>query len=84
MRTIFFILLLVTSVFAGVLVTSAVTLAAGLKIVVLSVDNMACNMCSVSVEKALQKSDRMNNVSVKYEADSDPDKVKSYSSWLRQ
>jgi len=79
-----FILMLVVSLFAGMLATSTVTLAAELKTVTLSVDKMTCNMCPITVKKALRKLDGVSEVSAKYEGDGigwatvtyDPAKVK--------
>jgi len=84
MRNVFLIFLLAVSVFAGMLVTSTVALAGELKTVTLSVDKMTCNMCPVTVKKALRKLDGVSDVSAKYEGDGigwatvtyDPAKVK--------
>ncbi|VAW88541.1 hypothetical protein MNBD_GAMMA17-536 [hydrothermal vent metagenome] len=66
MRTVFFILLLAV---AGMLATSTATLAGELKTVTLSVDKMTCNMCPITVKKALRKIDGVSTVSAKYEGD---------------
>ncbi len=61
--------LLVVSVLTGMLMTSTMTLAAELKTVTLSVDKMTCNMCPITVKKALRKIDGVSDVSAKYEGD---------------
>lgn len=55
---------------AGILGSSAV-FAATLKTVTLSVDKMTCNMCPITVKKALRKVDGVTNVVAKYEGDGD-------------
>ncbi len=84
MRNVFFILTLGVSLFAGMLATSTAALAAELKTITLSVDKMTCNMCPITVKKALRKLDGVSEVSAKYEGDGigwatvtyDPAKVK--------
>ncbi|NOX91293.1 MAG: mercuric transport protein periplasmic component [Gammaproteobacteria bacterium] len=66
------------------LATSTAALAAELKTITLSVDKMTCNMCPITVKKALRKLDGVSEVSAKYEGDGigwamvtyDPAKVK--------
>jgi len=43
--------------------------AAELKTVTLSVDKMTCNMCPITVKKALRKVDGVSDVSAEYEGD---------------
>jgi len=81
MRNVFSILLLAI---AGVLLTSTAVLADELKAVTLSVDNMTCRMCPITVKKALRKIDGVSDVNAEYEGDGigwatvtyDPAKVK--------
>ncbi|MCF6256531.1 MAG: cation transporter [Gammaproteobacteria bacterium] len=51
------------------LVTSTAALAGELKTVTLSVDKMTCNMCPITVKKALRKIQGVSEVSAKYEGD---------------
>jgi len=46
-----------------------ITLAGELKTVTLDVDKMTCNMCPITVKKALQKIDGVTEVVAKYEGD---------------
>ncbi|MCF6338685.1 MAG: cation transporter [Gammaproteobacteria bacterium] len=66
MNKIFFILLLAV---AGTLLMPTATLAGELKTVTLSVDKMTCNLCPVTVKKALRKIDGVREVNAKYEGD---------------
>ncbi len=50
-----------------VAVTNAVADEKHLKTVVLEVDDMTCNMCPITVKKALRKVDGVKKVSAKYE-----------------
>ena len=43
------------------------TIAAALKTVTLDVDKMTCNMCPITVKKALKKIDGVSSVVTKYE-----------------
>jgi len=63
MRTVFWVLLLAVT---GVLITSTAALAVELKTITLSVDKMTCNMCPITVKKALRKIDGVSEVSAKY------------------
>jgi periplasmic mercuric ion binding protein len=84
MRNLAFIFALVLSVLGGVLTTSTTAQAGELKTITLSVDKMTCNMCPITVKKALRKVDGVSEVSAKYEGDGigwatvtyDPSKVK--------
>jgi len=84
MRKLFFVLALGLSVLGGALATSTMVMSAELKTVTLSVDKMTCNMCPITVKKALRKIDGVTEVSAKYEGDGigwakitfDPSKVK--------
>jgi len=51
------------------LVQMTVTLAGELKTITLDVDKMTCNMCPVTVKKALQKIDGVTDVVAKYEGE---------------
>lgn len=63
MRKIFITL----SVAIQLLMPFAISLAGELKTVTLSVDGMTCNMCPITVKKALQKVDGVKEVVAKYE-----------------
>jgi len=84
MRNVFFIFVLTVLVFVGTLTISTVAPAGELKTVTLSVDKMTCNMCPITVKKALRKVEGVTEVSAKYEGDGigwatvtyDPSKVK--------
>ncbi len=84
MRNVFFIFMLTVSIFVGMLAISTAVLAGELKTVTLSVDKMTCNMCPITVKKALRKVEGVTEVSAKYEGDGigwatvtyDPAKVK--------
>lgn len=69
MRKLFVILAMSLSVFGGALAASTMTLAGELKTITLSVDKMTCNMCPITVKKALRKVDGVSEVSAKYEGD---------------
>ena len=69
MRKIFLILILMLSASGIALATSATVQAAELKTVTLSVDKMTCNMCPITVKKALRKVDGVREVSAEYEGD---------------
>ncbi|MDT8383236.1 MAG: cation transporter [Gammaproteobacteria bacterium] len=69
MRKLFLILALCLSAFGGALVDSAAALAGELKTITLSVDKMTCNMCPITVKKALRAVDGVTEVSAKYEGD---------------
>jgi len=64
--SIFFISLVV---FSTLMISSSTVLAADshLKTVVLEVDDMTCNMCPITVKRALRKVDGVEKVSAKYE-----------------
>ena len=47
----------------------AVTLAGELKTITLDVDKMTCNMCPITVKKALKKIDGVTEVVAKYEGE---------------
>lgn len=65
MNKVFTLIVLIIS-----LLTMASTLwAAELKTITLDVDKMTCNMCPITVKKALRKIDGVTNVSAKYEGD---------------
>jgi len=61
--------LLTLSVYIILLTLSAVTLAGELKTVTLDVDKMTCNMCPITVKKALKKIDGVTEVVAKYEGE---------------
>jgi len=69
MRNLFLISALCLSVLGGALMTSTVTLAGELKTITLSVDKMTCNMCPITVKRALRKVEGVSEVSAKYEGD---------------
>ncbi len=69
MRNLFLISALCLSVLGGALMTSTVTLASELKTITLSVDKMTCNMCPITVKRALRKVEGVSEVSAKYEGD---------------
>jgi len=69
MRKLFFVLSLCLTVLGGILVGSSAVMANELKTVTLSVDKMTCNMCPITVKKALRKVDGVTEVSAKYEGD---------------
>lgn len=70
-------------VFMILLTQLAVTVAGELKTVILDVDKMTCNMCPITVKKALKKIDGVTEVVAKYEGEGngwakvtfDPDKA---------
>jgi len=84
MRNIFFIFALALLITTSGMATSSVALASELKTITLSVDKMTCNMCPITVKRALRKIDGVSEVSAKYEGDGigwatvtyDPTKVK--------
>ncbi len=84
MRKLFLVLGLCLSVLGIAMVTSTASLAGELKTITLSVDKMTCNMCPITVKKALRKVEGVSEVSAKYEGDGvgwakityDPSKVK--------
>ncbi len=61
------LLSLCLSVLGGALVISAGAMAAELKTITLSVDKMTCNMCPITVKRALRKVDGVTEVSAEYE-----------------
>jgi periplasmic mercuric ion binding protein len=69
MRKLFLVLGLCLSVLGITTLSSTVSLAAELKTITLSVDKMTCNMCPITVKKALRKVDGVSAVSAKYEGD---------------
>jgi len=69
MRKLFLMLGLCLSVLGGVVANSAAALAGELKTITLAVDKMTCNMCPVTVKKALREVDGVTEVSAKYEGD---------------
>lgn len=69
MRKLVLIAGLCLSVFGGAMAGSTAALAGELKTVTLSVDKMTCNMCPVTVKKALRKVGGVTDVSAKYEGD---------------
>lgn len=61
---------LVTLSVAVLLLTQiAVTLAGELKTITLNVDKMTCNMCPITVKKALKQIDGVTEVVAKYEGE---------------
>jgi len=68
-RKLFLIAGLCLSVFGAIVATSTVSLAGELKTITLSVDKMTCNMCPITVKKALRKVEGVSEVSAKYEGD---------------
>ncbi len=69
MRKIILFFTLMLSAAGAVLTTSATAQAAELKTIILSVDKMTCNMCPITVKKALRKVDGVREVSAEYEGD---------------
>ena len=69
MRKLFLLLSLLLAVSATALATSSAAVAAELKTITLSVDKMTCNMCPITVKKALRKVDGVSKVSAEYEGD---------------
>jgi len=69
MRNVFIIFVLAISMLGGVLATANAAQASELKTVTLSVDKMTCNMCPITVKKALRKVDGVSEVTAKYEGD---------------
>ena len=67
MRKTLLLLSLCLSVLGGSLVVSAGALAAELKTITLSVDKMTCNMCPITVKRALRKVEGVTEVSAAYE-----------------
>ena len=61
--------LLALSVLIILLTQIAVTVAGELKTVTLDVDKMTCNMCPITVKKALKKLDGVTEVVAKYEGE---------------
>lgn len=53
----------------ALLIPATVTFAGALKTVKLNVDKMTCNMCPITVKKALKKIDGVTEVVAKYEGD---------------
>ena len=69
MRKLFLILALGLLAVATTLGNATASVAAELKTITLSVDKMTCNMCPITVKKALRKVDGVSEVSAKYEGD---------------
>lgn len=67
MRKLVLILSLCLSVLGAAMVGSTVVLAGELKTISLSVDKMTCNLCPITVKKALKKVEGVSEVSAKYE-----------------
>ena len=61
--------LTIYSVFYLLLIQTTLTLAGELKTVTLDVDKMTCNMCPITVKKALKKIDGVTDVVAKYEGE---------------
>jgi len=57
------------SVFIFLLAQIAVPLAGDLKTITLDVDKMTCNMCPITVKRALRKIDGVTKVVAKYEGE---------------
>jgi len=62
MRKLFLVLGLCLSVLGIAMVTSTASLAGELKTITLSVDKMTCNMCPITVKKALRKVEGVSEV----------------------
>jgi len=71
MRKLLMMLALMLTLGLFVLGTSSMTFAGELKTITLSVDKMTCNMCPITVKKALRKLDGVSEVTAKYEGDGD-------------
>lgn len=61
--------LITLSVAVFLLAQIAVTLAGELKTIMLDIDKMTCNMCPITVKKALKKIDGVTEVIAKYEGE---------------
>ncbi len=69
MRKLVLMLSLLLPIFGTAVVTSAAAQASELKTVTLAIDKMTCNMCPITVKKALRKVDGVTEVSAEYEGD---------------
>lgn len=69
MRNVFFIFALTLLIITGGIAASSVAFASESKTITLSVDKMTCNMCPITVKRALRKVDGVSEVSAKYEGD---------------
>ncbi len=65
----FFVLSLAIFSVGIVSASNAVTSETYLKTITLEVDDMTCNMCPITVKRALRKVDGVKKVSAKYEGD---------------
>lgn len=61
--------IIISTLLAMTLLLPAFTMASELKTVTLDVEKMTCNMCPITVKKALRKVDGVTEVSAKYEGD---------------
>jgi len=69
MRKLMLILSLSLAVLGFAMVGSTTVLASELKTITLSVDKMTCNLCPITVKKALRKVEGVSEVSAKYEGE---------------
>jgi mercuric ion binding protein len=69
MRKFTFVLSLCLAVLAAAGLNASAAMANELKTITLSVDKMTCNMCPITVKKALRKVEGVSEVTAEYEGD---------------